>query len=389
MTPAARAQAAIDILDQVLDGRPAEQALTGWARKSRFAGSKDRAAVRDLVFDVLRSRRSLAAISGQQTGRGLVLGLFRRDGPDPETIFTGAGYAPAELSTEERYDGRAPADPAERADIPDWLWPRFSKHLGDTADAVGEILKRRAPIHLRVNLRKGDRAQAIESLGQDGIVATLHSASQSALVVVEGARKIRNSSAYRSGLVELQDAASQAVVDAIPLRDGQRVLDYCAGGGGKSLAIAARADVTVFAHDAAPQRMSDLPDRAARAGVSIPQISGQALSKAAPFDVVLTDVPCSGSGAWRRAPEGKWRLTQEQFDRLLTTQAEILNQTAAMVAPGGVLAYATCSLLEDENDRQIDAFLARYPDWCCVWRKNWSVLDGTDGFFAAHLTRKT
>jgi len=387
MTPAARIQAAIEILDQYLAGTPAEQALTGWARRSRFAGSKDRAAVRDHVFDALRCRRSLATLGGEETGRGLMLGACRRDGVDPETVFTGAGHAPAPLVDAERAGGAAPEPGAEALDIPDWLWPGFRDSLGDQTEAAARALQHRAPVHLRVNLRKCTVAGAIAALAEEGIETRPLLSPDTALEVVAGARRIRNCAAYRDGLVELQDAASQAVVAALPLSDGMRVLDFCAGGGGKTLAIGARAEVTLFAHDAAPRRMRDLPDRAARAGLSVTLLDGGGVAREAPFDLILCDVPCSGSGAWRRAPEGKWTLTPERLADLTRTQREILDRAAALVAPGGVLAYATCSLLAVENGEQVAAFLDRHPGWSRPMLRNWPVQEGTDGFFAAHLTQ--
>ncbi|CAN0591661.1 unnamed protein product, partial [Laminaria digitata] len=194
----------------------------------------------------------------------------------------------------------------------------------------------------------------------DGIIASPHSLSPTALRVSEGARAIARSDAYLSGAVELQDAASQAVVDALPLRPGLSVLDYCAGGGGKALAMAARlAGGRVDAHDAAPQRMVDLPARADRAGADVRIVQKPRGS----YDLVFCDVPCSGSGAWRRAPEGKWRLTQARLSELCAIQAGILDQAARLVAPGGCLAYATCSVRGEENAEQVRAFLARAPGW--------------------------
>lgn len=387
MTPAARVAAAIEILDAIRAGSAAEQALTGWARRSRFAGSKDRAAVRDHVFDALRARRSLAALGGAETGRGLMLGLCRRDGIDPGTLFTGEGHAPAPLSTEELAVGRAPAPGPEAMDIPDWLWPVFSESLGERAEAAARVLQSRAPVHLRVNLAKATRQDAIAALAADGVTCAPHPAAETALEVIEGARAIRNSAAYLDGRVELQDAASQAVVAALPLRDGMRVLDYCAGGGGKTLALGARARLSLFAHDAAPRRMRDLPARADRAGLRVTLLDGDEVGRKAPYDLVLCDVPCSGSGSWRRAPEGKWLLTPEGLDQLNATQDQILDRAAGLVAPQGMLAYATCSQLDRENGERIDAFLARHPGWRCDWRRSWPVEGGTDGFFAAHLTR--
>ncbi|MDK3075763.1 RsmB/NOP family class I SAM-dependent RNA methyltransferase [Sedimentitalea sp. JM2-8] len=387
MTPAARAQAAIGILDSILSGAAAEQALTGWARRSRFAGSKDRAAVRDHVFDILRTRRTCAARGGAMTGRGLMLGALRLADVDPDTVFCSAPYAPAPLSEAERDGGRAPVDGAESLDLPEWLWPLWQDRLGDRAEDAAIALKKRAPVHLRVNLLKSDPDQARESLLQDGVTVQAHPAARTALLVLEGARRIRASRAYMSGLVELQDAASQAVVEALPLRDGMRVLDFCAGGGGKTLALAAQARLELFAHDAAPRRMRDLPERARRAGADVTILETSELARTGPFDLVLCDAPCSGSGSWRRAPEGKWSLTPEKLAGLCETQRAILKQAANLVSPGGTLAYATCSVLTDENAGQIDLFLEGTPGWRKVSDVSWMVSDGTDGFYMAHLTR--
>jgi 16S rRNA (cytosine967-C5)-methyltransferase len=387
MTPAARLQAAIEILDQVIEGSPAEKALTGWARRSRFAGSKDRAAVRDHVFACLRAMRSFAVLGGSMTGRGLVLGMLREAGTNPDALFSGEGHAPAPLSEAERADSRPFASLAEELDVPDWLWPAFESSLGDDAPAAAAGLRSRAPVHLRVNLRKASNDQAIAALAEDGIAAESHAASPTALEVKEGARKLRNAKAYKNGLVELQDAASQAVVDLLPLSDGMKVLDYCAGGGGKSLAMGARADLKLAAYDIDPGRMKDLPDRAARAGLSVKCLSTGEVAQAAPYDLVLCDAPCSGSGSWRRAPEGKWRLTRERLDEIRAIQSSILDKVTSLVAPDGMLAYATCSMLDEENHTQVERFLARSPEWELLCERAWRVQDGTDGFYVALLTR--
>lgn len=387
MTPAARLQAAIEILGLILDGEPAEKALTSWARRSRFAGSKDRAAVRDHVFTALRCRRSHAALGGGETGRGLILGALREAGDNPDLFFTGEGHAPQPLTDAERAAGRAPEAGAEAGDMPDWLWPAFSQSLGDGAAEDAAALRQRAPVHLRVNRRKASLAKAQAALGEEGIETVPHPAASLALEVTEGSRKIRNAKAFQSGLVELQDAASQAVAELLPLRKGMKVLDYCAGGGGKSLAIAAAEDVQLFAHDIAAQRMRDLPERAKRAGAKVTLLQPGQTGTEAPYDLVFCDAPCSGSGSWRRAPEGKWRLTQEKLSEVCATQSSVLDQAAELVAPGGVLAYATCSMLVCENRDQINAFLARTPGWRLERDQSWRVSQGTDGFYVAILTQ--
>lgn len=388
MTPAARVQAAIEVLDRILDGMAGEQALTRWARGARYAGSGDRAAVRDHVFGAIRRLRSDAALGGGRTGRGLMLGAMRRLGDDPETVFTGASYAPTGLSDEERQAGWTPDGPGERLDMPDWLWPQFVTGQGAMAEAAAVALQSRAPVHLRVNRIRGTRDGAIAALARDGVICDTHPGAETALLVREGSRRIRQSAAFRDGLVELQDAASQAVVAALPLRDGMRVLDYCAGGGGKALAMAAQAKIRLFVHDVAPERMRDLPDRAARAGAKVTQLTTDDVAGAGLFDLVLCDAPCSGSGAWRRSPEGKWALTQDRLDALVQTQGGILRAAAGLVAPTGVLAYATCSLLAVENAGQIATFLREHPGWQAPWQQAWAVSAGTDGFYSAHLTRE-
>lgn len=382
MTPAARLAAAIEVLDTVLDGAAPEAALTGWGRAHRFAGSGDRAALRDLVFDALRCRRSFAALGGGLTGRGLVLGGVRASGANPEALFTGIGHAPAGLT-----EADAPRDPSplEALDCPDWLSEPLQAALGDDFAPVMEALRHRAPVFLRVNRVRGTVAQALAMLAEEGIAAVPHPLAKFALEVTDGARKIQTSQAYLTGVVELQDAASQAVVAALPLRDGQRVLDHCAGGGGKTLAMAAQADLRIWAHDAAPGRMRDLVARADRAGVKVELTESP--EKTAPYDAILMDVPCSGSGSWRRDPQGKWALTAARLAEVQAIQSGILDRCAAMAGPEGWLAYVTCSLLRAENEDQVAAFLARTNGWKCAHQQRFTPLQGGDGFFLALLTQ--
>lgn len=387
MMPAARVAAAAEILDTILEGSAAEQALTGWARRRRFAGSKDRAAIRDHVFDALRCKLSFAALGGAMTGRGLMLGQIRAAGGDPALVFSGEGYGAAVLSDEEIAAGAPPQSEAERLNLPDWLVPLFRASLGGQADAAAKLLTERAPVMLRVNLGEGHVEAAIASLADDGITAVSHGLAKTALVVTDGARRVRLSTAFESGLVELQDGASQAVVEALPLKDGQIVLDYCAGGGGKTLAIAAQAEVSLFAHDANPARMQDLPLRAARAKAHVRILQTDELERHGPYDLVLCDVPCSGSGAWRRSPDAKWGLSEEKLHELNDIQDDVLATSAQLVGPAGTLAYTTCSVLDVENKDRIAIFLQRNPEWSCTFERTFALADGGDGFYTAHLTR--
>lgn len=384
MTPGARVAAAITVLDQIRDGANGEQALTAWARFSRFAGAKDRAAVRDHVFDVLRSKRSL----GDGDGRALMQRLMQRDGVDIELIFNGIGHAPEPLRDEERAALAQPMvlSDAAACDLPDWLWPIWQDSLGENAQPAAHAQQARADVFLRVNLRRGSAADAMAALAQDGVMTEPHPQVAICLRVSDNPRRVKTSAAYLTGLVELQDASSQRAVELVGA--GGRILDYCAGGGGKALAFADLQDGQVFAHDIAPQRMKDLPDRAARAGVSVQTVTTAQLFGQAPFDVVFCDAPCSGSGTWRRTSDAKWRLTPERLDALCQMQKDVITQAAGLVAENGVLAYATCSVLRPENDAIVDAFTRANPEWSVVLRDQTLPGPDGDGFFLCLLQRK-
>ncbi|SHK09911.1 16S rRNA (cytosine967-C5)-methyltransferase [Shimia gijangensis] len=386
MTPAARVQTAIELLDQILEGTPAEKVLTGWARKSRFAGSKDRAAVRDHVFDVLRRRRSVLAADTVETGRSLMIGLLAQDGADLEDLFSGQGYGPSVLSVEDRAMDEVMQ--SERAlDLPDWVQPLLQASLGDAFLENAKALRKRAPVFLRVNLQKTTREAAIDLLRTDGVETVVCPLADTALEVIEGPRKVPNSQAFKEGYIEVQDASSQAAIAQLPLRDGMRVLDYCAGGGGKTLAMGGRIGGTFVAHDALPQRMSDLPVRADRAGLQVQIFDDNQLTREPGFDLVFCDVPCSGSGTWRRSPDAKWRFSPDDLKALLDVQSEILDNACDRVNSSGTIAYATCSMLREENENQIDRFIARHSDWTCSATHHWQITERCDGFFLALLTR--
>ncbi|SMO36658.1 RsmB/NOP family class I SAM-dependent RNA methyltransferase [Paracoccus laeviglucosivorans] len=380
MTPAARAAAAIDILDQILSGIPAEAALLRWSRGSRFAGSGDRAAVRDLVFDSLRCKLSRAARGGGLHGRGLILGMCREQGLDPATIFSGKGHAPAALTPVEAAAGAEP-DGHQAMDLPDWVWPDWRAALGDRAEVVALAMRERAPVWLRANRLRATPAQAIAALSAEGIEAEPAPDLPTALRVISGARRLSASRAYQEGLVELQDLSPQLACAALP--PVRHVLDYCAGGGGKSLALAA-AGAEVTAHDADAGRMADLPARAKRAGATIRV--AQPGSVRGSFDMVVTDVPCSGSGTWRRTPDAKWRMDMAMVQKLATIQADILDRAAAHVGAQGYLAYMTCSVLERENSLQIRDFIARH-DFELLDQRLFLPPEASDGFYLALMRR--
>ena len=385
MTPAARVTAAIEILDAVLDGARAETALTRWGRANRYAGSKDRAAIRDHVFDALRQRDSaLGHAGGARTGRSLMRGILHNQGVDLDIIFSDARFAPVPLSSDERCFETLESDWGN-CDIPEWLWPHWCHSLGDQAIAIAQVIQQRAPVFLRVNLLKATVDEACASLSDAGYDVSAHPDVPTALCVSGRTAGLQTIEAYLDGLIELQDAHSQASVTLLDPRQNGPILDYCAGGGGKSLALAAWLGGAVHAHDVNPRRMVDLPARAKRANA---QISTRAKDQFAPeYGVVFCDAPCSGSGSWRRDPEGKWALTQDQLDALISTQRDILSDAATLVAPDGRLVYATCSVLSCENQDQIDWFMAQNPTWQIETQKQLFPSAQGDGFFASVLTQ--
>lgn len=382
MAPGARVAAAIECLDQILNGHAAERALTNWARASRFAGSKDRAAVRDHVFGALRGRNSHAALGGAMTGRGLMIGALRAAGQDLDALFNDVGHAPAELTAAER-DLRPETIPS---DLPQAMREALPADMTE-ADiaALDDLYRRRAPICVRVRQAAMGTAQAQDALMQAGIETHVVPDVPTALIVTKGERQIRNHQLYLSGALELQDTGAQALCLELPVHDGDRVLDFCAGGGGKILALADRAQIVGFAHDVDRKRMADLPARAERAAQRIQLVDPGAVKGS--FDLVLADVPCTGSGTWRRAPDAKWRFTCEGLDAVAQIQAQILNDVVDHVRPGGVLAYATCSVFPAENHDQIARFMKQHPYFEPVHASlRWPDETG-DGFFVSVLRR--
>jgi len=397
MTPAARLEVAIIVTGRWLAGaEQLDRLLAAWGRENRFAGSGDRRAIADLVYDAVRRLRSAAWVAGAPEpaeARAILLGSLILNGAGPDeraALFCGARHGPAPLSAEEqarigRPLGEAP--PAIRLDLPDWLMPR----LAYVPEAALAPLRQRAPLFLRVNMLKTDASAAAEALAAEGIATEPGPLSATCLRVTGGAPAVARSRAYREGLVEIQDAASQAAADYASARPGDTVLDYCAGGGGKSLAFAAamRGRGSLYAHDIAGRRLAQIPDRAARAGAAVRLCpTGGLAALEGRCDLVFVDAPCSGSGAWRRNPDAKWRLDPAGLAALTEMQDGVLAAAARSVRPGGRLVYATCSMLTEENAGRVAAFLARHPGFR-PGRAPLALtpLDGGDGFFAAELIR--
>jgi 16S rRNA (cytosine967-C5)-methyltransferase len=384
----ARYGTAIGLLDRIFAGEPAEKVLTNWARANRYAGSKDRAAVRDIVFDALRGRNHCQALGRATDGRGTILGQVIGSGQNPDTVFTGLTHAPDVLSPEERaVVAEAETQQEPVYDVPGWLVDQLKDSLGADFERTMAALRDRAPVDLRVNLLKATVAEAAERLAADGVQTIPLSITPNGLRVTEGDRKVAQSGAYQDGMVELQDAGSQAVVDSLPLRAGLSVLDYCAGGGGKSLAMASvtegKAQITAF--DKSANRLKNLQERADRAGAKVTFAKADPAAGNQTYDLVLLDVPCSGSGAWRRNPDSKWKFTTDDLEALTAIQGGILKATAKLVRKGGTLAYVTCSLLRAENEDRIAAFLAEGSRWTKRGERRLPVGEDSDGFFLCLL----
>ncbi|MHA3978466.1 RsmB/NOP family class I SAM-dependent RNA methyltransferase [Halovulum sp. GXIMD14794] len=382
----------MDVIDAIIAGDPAERILTRWARENRYAGSKDRAAIRDLVYDVLRRRRSALWCSGGvvETGRALISGLLLQTNPQALELFTGETHAPFPLTADERRAFRTLEDAhaSVRGDYPDFLHDELVRSLGTALPDVAEVLKDRAPVDLRVNTLKATPEQARAALAADGVAAEPVPEVPGALRVTENPRRVAAGKAFRAGLVELQDAASQAVAALAGAQPGETVLDLCAGGGGKTLALAAAmaGQGRLSAFDANPRRMRDLPSRAQRAGVSIRLLDSPQVEDEGPYDLVMVDAPCSGSGAWRRDPAQKWNIAPRDLDRLASVQTEVLERARAVVRPGGRIAYATCSLLACENEDRVAAFLARSKGCHKGTERRWLPGAPGDGFYFCEIT---
>jgi 16S rRNA (cytosine967-C5)-methyltransferase len=409
MTPAARLQMAIEILEGLdRTAQPTDRFLKAWFRVRRFAGSKDRRAIAEQVYSVQRHRARLGHRMGSDTPRALVIALLVEAGEDAAALFSG-GYGPAPLTDAERAAIAATPPPAPAwvtGEYPQWLEPELIRAFSDGLPQAMAGLIPRAPVDLRVNTLKAARDDVIAALTQDGIIAAPTPYAPHGIRIAGEAPNLSRSALFESGAFEFQDEAAQIASCLCQAAPDTRVLDLAAGAGGKSLALAAAMQNTgeIVACDVRGEALFELQKRAARAGVTI--IKTLPLEHAAPegvFDLVLVDAPCSGSGTWRRQPELRWRLTPARLAELTEIQDRLLDQAASATAPGGRLVYATCSILPLENQDRADAFRARRPDFSPLnLGENWSGaappglgadlraspgLTGTDGFYCAGFRR--
>jgi 16S rRNA (cytosine967-C5)-methyltransferase len=406
MTPGARLQMAIDILEALEQtAQPADRFLKAWFRTRRFAGSKDRRAIAEQVFSVQRRRAHLGHRMGDKSPRALMIAALHEAGENIEALFTG-GYGPAPLGEAERAVLAAPprAEPRWIAgEYPQWLDGELKRAFGDDLLAQMQAFIGRAPTDLRVNTLKTSREAVIAALAADGIVATPTPHAPHGLRIAGEAGNLSASPLFESGAFEFQDEAAQIAADFCDAAPGMRICDLAAGAGGKSLAFAAAMDNRgeIVACDVRGEALFELQKRAARAGVTI--VKTLPLDHAQPgglFDAVFVDAPCSGTGTWRRQPEQRWRLTPARLADLVALQDRLLDQAAALVRPGGRLVYATCSILPCENQDRTQAFLARTPAFAQIDLGEGRDLPGlgldfratpaktgTDGFYAAAFQR--
>jgi 16S rRNA (cytosine967-C5)-methyltransferase len=382
MTPAARLAAAIDVFASIANGRrPAADALKAWGLAHRFAGSGDRAGIAGLVYDALRRRASSAWLMGEDTPRAVLLGMLKRErGLDTEAIAklaSGERYAPEALSEQER--GRldaadlTAAPPYVAGDYPDWLDAHFDRAFGDDRAEEGAALASRAPLDLRVNTLKAEREAAAEMLSDLTPERTRWSPWGLRIRLSADAKSppIHAEPAFIKGMVEVQDEGSQLAALFSGADPGEQVLDLCAGAGGKTLALAAMManKGQLYVTDDDKRRLAPIHDRLKRAGarnvqVRTPKSVGTELDDlAGRLDLVVIDVPCTGTGAWRRNPDAKWRMRPGALEQRTKEQADILERALPLIKPGGRIVYITCSVLDAENGDQVQSFVRRHPEF--------------------------
>jgi 16S rRNA (cytosine967-C5)-methyltransferase len=382
MTPGARVSAAIEVIAEIeTRRRPAPDALKDWGLAHRFAGSGDRAAIAGLVYDALRRRGSSGHVLGDASARAIMLGMLRLERKlDLDAIARladGARFAPAPLSADERARLEASdltgAPPWVAGDYPEWLDPHLARVFGEERAAEGAALASRAPLDLRVNTLKAERDEALAALGDLDPQPARWSPLGLRIALKADAKSpaIHAEPAFIKGMVEVQDEGSQLAALLAAAKPGEHVVDLCAGAGGKTLALAAAMQNhgQLYATDTDKRRLAPIHERLARSGarnvqVRTPKSVGNELADlAGRADLVLIDAPCTGIGTWRRNPDAKWRIRPGALEVRCKEQVEVLDRAVPLVKPGGRIAYVTCSLLAEENDDQVRAFLARQPDF--------------------------
>ncbi len=408
MTPAARLAAAIEIFANLeSERRPAADALKSWGLAHRFAGSGDRSAIAGLVYDALRRRASSAYLMGAETPRAVLLGMLKRErGLDTEAISKladGSGYGPPALSDDERQRldtaDMTAASAYVAGDYPEWLEPHFTRAFGDARAEEGAALSSRAPLDLRVNTLKADRDKAAAMLSdlQPEIARWSPWGLRVRIAADAKSPAVHAEPAFIKGMVELQDEGSQLAALFSGAKPGEQVVDLCAGAGGKTLALAAMMENKgqIFATDDDKRRLAPIHDRLKRSGARNVQVrtpksvGGEIADLAGRCDLVLIDAPCTGTGAWRRNPDAKWRMRPGALEQRQKEQAEILDRAVPLLKAAGRIAYVTCSVLDEENGAQVRAFLTRHAEFSVQPATEVANVLGERAFMFAKAARLT
>ncbi|WP_295805708.1 RsmB/NOP family class I SAM-dependent RNA methyltransferase [uncultured Nitratireductor sp.] len=375
-----RLAAAIEILEDIdRRYRPAADALRDWGLSHRFAGSKDRAAIGNIVYDALRRRRSATWIFQEESPRALAFGALMIEGGYTSQVLNEAlaedNFAPPPLSDDEAACLQAhPLDAAPdgvRAECPPWCEPLLKRAWGDGWVGEAAALANRPPLDMRTNTLKATRDKVARALARAGARPCELAPQGLRIAAIEGQGRhpnVQAEPAFQKGWFEVQDEGSQIVATLAEAVPGMQVLDFCAGAGGKSLAMSAMMENTgqIRAFDADKQRLAPIFDRLKRAGCRNVQAVADENALApdeARFDLVVVDAPCTGAGTWRRRPDAKWRLGEKQLEQRQAEQSDILAKAARFVRPGGRLAYITCSVFAEENDDQVRAFIEANPEF--------------------------
>ncbi len=376
-----RLEAAISVIQEIeRTKRPISETLKDWGNSHRFAGSGDRAAIGNLVYDVFRKRRSLAWRIDDETPSSLAhAALFNDWGYTPKTlqeVLKEDKFAPPALSDHciQSYQNRLLKDAPEavQADLPDWISEIFSKNFEEDWIKEGQAFTKRPPLDIRVNTLKATIEKVEKALSRNRPKKSAIALNGLRIAAGEGPKRIPNLQAeegYKKGWFEIQDEGSQIAAELVFAKPGEQVLDFCAGAGGKTLALSAIMGNKgqIHAYDADKQRLSAIYDRLNRAGcrnVQVHNPDGESLnSLLGRMDRVLVDAPCTGTGTWRRHPEAKWKLTPEAVGKRMQEQEDALQEAATFVRPGGYLIYVTCSILPHENENQLVKFAETNPDF--------------------------
>ncbi len=396
----AQANAAISILDEFLDGQNLNIIFSNWTKNNRYAGSSDRESIRNMVFDILRVKKTFTSVLEKEkqpiNGRALVFLYSVFYGLNLNEIFTGQKYGPVKLTDFEKEFSNLSNENINEYfgiidNIPDFLTAQFKRSLGRNYRNAMRLLERRAPISIRVNPLKSDVSSILECLSSEGMKGKKSKTVRYGINITGNPRRLTQIQAFKDGCFEVQDLHSQKTIEDLPVNEHTKVLDYCAGAGGKILSIACslNGNGKFYIHDIDKRKLKEADLRAKRAGVKFKRLDIENLQKyCCSFDSVIADVPCSGSGAWRRNPQQKWRITPESFNEILIRQTIILNEVKDLIKKNGYIFYITCSVLKIENEEVIYKFLSDNKHFRLLNKKDVTIDNHGDGFFCAVLQKK-